>query len=71
MGEKQTVTEIVVGAIRAGKSNKEALAAVKAALPNSKTTIATVSWYRQSLRRKGEQVPTAREVRALDKALDI
>lgn len=55
--------------IRAGKSNKEVLEAIKAEFPEAKTTMASVNWYRNNLKQKGEKVPTAKEAKGpADKA---
>jgi hypothetical protein len=58
---KRGVGTVVAEQLRAGATNDVALAAAKAEFPGSATTLATVSWYRNSLRGKGEAVPTARE----------
>ena len=59
---KRGVGTVIKEAILAGKTNAEALAAAKAEFPESGTTAATVSWYRNDLRKDGHQVPTAREL---------
>ncbi len=61
---KRGVGTVIREAILAGKDNTEALAAAKAEFPDSSTTAATISWYRNDLRKKGENVPTARELAA-------
>lgn len=58
---RRGVGTIVTEQLRAGATNEVALAAAKAEFPESNTTLATVSWYRNQLRSKGEKVPTARE----------
>lgn len=63
-----TVGEIAIEAIRAGKTNEEALAVVKAKFPDAKTKLASINWYRNKLRSEGETVPTAREQKAKAKA---
>lgn len=60
---KRGIGTVVREAILAGKTNEEALAAVVAEFPESKATLASVSWYRNDLRKKGHDVPTAREVK--------
>lgn len=54
--------------IRAGKTNEEVLAAVKEKFPEAKTSMASINWYRNKLRGDGEEVPTARELKADAKA---
>lgn len=54
--------------IRAGKTNEEVLAAVKEKFPEAKTSMASVNWYRNKLRTDGEDVPTARSLKADAKA---
>ena len=54
--------------IRAGKTNEEVLAAVKEQFPDAKTSMASINWYRNKLRTDGENVPTARELKADAKA---
>lgn len=51
-------------ALRAGATNEEALEAVRAAVPEASTKVASIAWYRNKLRAEGEDVPTARELRA-------
>lgn len=41
-------------AVRAGLSNADALAKVKAEFPEANTTTASIAWYRNDLRKKGE-----------------
>lgn len=63
------VGAIAIEAIKAGKTNAEALAAVKAAIPTSKATPASINWYRNKLRADGDKsVPTARELAKAAKA---
>ena len=60
---KRGVGTVIKEAILAGKDNQEALAAAKAEFPDSETTAATVSWYRNDLRKHGHDVPTARDLK--------
>lgn len=62
--KKRGVGDVAIEAIRAGKTNEETLAAVKKEFPESKTTMASVNWYRNKLRQDGEKVPTSRELKA-------
>jgi hypothetical protein len=52
--------------IREGKSNKDVLETLQKEFPTAKTTMASVNWYRNNLRAKGEKVPSAREVKAAE-----
>lgn len=66
---KVTVGSVAIAAIKAGKSNEEALAAVKEALPDAKTSLASINWYRNKLRADGDKtVKTARELKKAAKA---
>lgn len=63
-------------AILAGMTNAEALEHVHMTLAGVKTTMACISWYRHDLRRRGEDVLTARELKAareaeMDRALGL
>lgn len=60
---KRGVGTLIREQLLAGATNDAALEAVKAEFPESSTTKATVSWYRNELRRKGEKVPTAAEAK--------
>lgn len=61
---KRGIGTVIKEAILAGKTNEEALAAAKAEFPDAGTTPATVSWYRNQLRKEGHaKVPTARELK--------
>lgn len=63
-------------AIRAGMTNAEALDYVRETLPDARTTQACISWYRNHMRKQGERVMTARELKSareaeLDTALGL
>lgn len=60
---KQGVGYVATKAILAGKSNEETLKEVQAAFPESKTTMASINWYRNKLRGEGHDVKTSRELR--------
>lgn len=62
------VGDVAKELIRAGKTNEEVLAAVKEQFPEAKTSMASINWYRNKLRGDGENVPTARELKADAKA---
>ena len=59
---KVGVGTVAKDAIRDGKTNDEVLEIVKKKFPDAKTTLASVAWYRNDLRTKGEKIPTAREL---------
>lgn len=65
---KVGVGTVALEAIRAGKTNEEALAAVRAEYPEAKTSLASINWYRNKARSDGEKVPTARELKKKAKA---
>ncbi|UTC28000.1 hypothetical protein [Stenotrophomonas phage A1432] len=62
------VGDVAKDLIRAGKTNEEVLASIKEQFPNAKTSMASVNWYRNNLRQAGENVPTARSLKADGKA---
>lgn len=51
-------------AIRRGMSNEETLERVHAVLPEAKTTMQCINWYRCKMRRDGERVMTNVQLRA-------
>ena len=57
------VGDVAIAALRAGKSNDAALAAVKKAFPKAGTTTSSIAWYRNKLREDGEKIKTARELK--------
>lgn len=63
---KRGVGTVAREAIAAGKSNEEALAAVKAEFPESKTGLQTISWYRNDMRKKDPSIPSGRDARKSD-----
>jgi len=64
---KEGVGKVAMQAIRAGKTNEEALAIVQAKFPDSKTTKASINWYRNKLRADEPGIKTSRELRAAGK----
>ena len=58
------VGDVAKDLIRGGKTNEEVLAAIKEQFPDAKTSMASINWYRNKLRGDGENVPTARELKA-------
>jgi hypothetical protein len=63
-----TISDTARKAIKAGATNAEALATVKAAHPDAKTTMASVAWYRNDMRKAGQKVKTSREISAARRA---
>lgn len=69
MSEKETKTPkrgvgtAVKERLAAGDTNEMALAAARAEFPDSSTSVQTVSWYRNQMRKDGNplKVPTAAE----------
>lgn len=66
--KKRGVGDAAIEALKAGKSNEEALAAVKAEFPDSKTSLASINWYRNALRADGVDIPTSRDLKKAAKA---
>lgn len=64
---KRGVGTVAMEAIRAGKTNEEALEAVKGEFPDGKTTLASVNWYRNKLRSEDKSIPTARDLKKIAK----
>lgn len=60
---KRGVGAVAIEAIKAGKTNEEALEAVQKEFPDAKTGLASINWYRNKLRSEGHKVPTARELK--------
>lgn len=60
---KRNIGTVAREAIRAGKTNEEALAAVLKEFPNASTSLGSIGWYRNDLRAAGEQVKTAKEAK--------
>ena len=68
---KRGVGTVVIEALKAGKTNEEALAVVQAEFPDAKTSLASVGWYRNKLRADGDKsVKTSRELKKAAKAAD-
>lgn len=62
------VGDVAKTLIREGKTNEQVLAAIKEQFPDAKTSMASINWYRNKLRSDGEDVPTARSLKADSKA---
>lgn len=58
-------------AIQAGHANEHALAAVHAEFPEARTSLQTISWYRNDLRMKDPSIPSGRALRAAAKAAKV
>lgn len=59
----RSAAEVVVAALKRGKTNAEALAAARRAHPRTTMSLPTVNWYRNRLRSEGAKVPTDREAK--------
>jgi hypothetical protein len=68
---KVTIGSVAREAILAGQSNKETLATVKAQFPDSKTTLNSINWYRNDLRKKGHDVPSPQKAKATEGGDDL
>lgn len=60
---KRGVGTVACEAIKAGKTNEEALAAVKAEFPEATTSMASINWYRNHLRQEDPSIPMARALK--------
>lgn len=61
--EGKTIGETAELAIRAGLTNAEVLAKVRARFPKGDTSLPSIVWYRSKLRKAGEEVMTNPEAR--------
>ncbi|MBR0876928.1 hypothetical protein JQ608_06890 [Bradyrhizobium liaoningense] len=59
----RSAAELVIAALKRGKTNAEALAAAKRVHPHTNMSLPTINWYRNRLRAEGAKVPTEREAR--------
>lgn len=59
----QSIGEVAEAAIRAGRTNAEALEEVRSRFTEARTSPESVAWYRSRLRKLGEDVPTDVEAR--------
>jgi len=60
----RNISAVAREAILAGKSNADALAAVKAEFPDSNTSTSSIAWYRNDLRKKGHEVASPKKPKA-------
>ena len=59
----QTIGEVAFGSIRGGATNQQALTYVRKLFPETNASSASIAWYRMTLRKQGENVPTDLEAR--------
>ena len=59
----RTIGEVAMEAIRAGATNQQTLAHVHRLFSDSNASAASIAWYRMTLRKEGETVPTDQEAR--------
>jgi len=62
--KRRTIGDVACEAIMAGKTNQEALDAVKGEFPEGNTSLSSINWYRNKLRKDGKAVKSARELKA-------
>lgn len=62
--KRRTIGDVACEAILAGKTNQEALDAVKGEFPEGNTSLSSINWYRNKLRKDGKPVKSARELKA-------
>ncbi|MFT4147066.1 MAG: ribbon-helix-helix protein, CopG family [Mobilitalea sp.] len=60
----RTIGEVAFGSIRDGATNQQALAYVRKLFPETNASSASIAWYRMTLRKQGENVPTDLEARS-------
>lgn len=60
--KKRGIGTVAMEAIRAGKTNQQALEQVMKEFPEGNTSLASINWYRNKLRSDGENVPTSRDL---------
>ena len=61
--KKRTVGEAVLQLMLDGSTNEETLEAIKKDFPDNKTSMSSITWYRNKFRQDGHDIPTARELR--------
>lgn len=64
------VGQLIRERLQARATNDEVLAEVRERFPDSNTSTATVSWYRNAMRKEGLEVPTARDLKRERKAAE-
>lgn len=61
--KKRGIGDAAMEAIKAGKTNEEALAAVKQEFPGGKTSLSSINWYRNKMRQSDPSIKSARELK--------
>ena len=61
---EDTIGSVACQAIRDGATNDEVLLRVFERFPSAKTSVASVTWYRNSLKSAGENIKSSREIMA-------
>lgn len=59
-----TIGEVAMNSIKEGATNQQALAYVRKLFPETNASSASIAWYRMTLRKQGENVPTDLEARS-------
>ena len=68
---EETIGSVACQAIREGSTNDEVLLRVFERFPSAKTSVASVTWYRNSLKSAGENIKSSRDIMAArNKAAD-
>ena len=66
MGKKPKKTKgvgaTVIEALKKDKTNQQVLDLIRKKFPDSKTSLASINWYRTKARAEGMEVPTSREL---------
>lgn len=65
--DTRNIGQVAEDAIRRGLNNQDALAEVLRVHPNAGTKRASIIWYRNQLRSKGEDIPTETELKQRSK----
>lgn len=60
----KSIGQLAESELRAGKTNREVLEAVRQKFRGASTSLGSISWYRSKLRRDDQTVPTDRQARA-------
>ena len=62
--DRPTIGSVACEAIREGLTNDEVLVRVYEQFPRARTSIASVTWYRNSLKAAGENIMNSRDIKA-------
>ena len=62
--DRPTIGNVACEAIREGLTNDEVLVRVYEQFPRARTSIASITWYRNSLKAAGENIMNSRDIKA-------